>query len=190
MNQMKNVLYIPQFSMNDGKQFFLQKDGNYIILKALIKFLDNYGGLFNIKVIITCKEHGDFEQSPAHHLRGQSCPICNLSKGENKIKQLLDKMNIVYNRQHTFDKCVYKRKLQFDFYLPDYNICIEYDGIQHFKPIEFFGGIKSFEECKEKDKIKFDHCIKNNISLLKIPYYDNANIENKIIDFINQRKNL
>jgi very-short-patch-repair endonuclease len=144
---------------------------------------------FNTKVIITCKKHGDFEQTPAHHLNGQSCPICNLSKGENKIKQFLEKFNIKFNRQKTFDGCEYKKKLQFDFYLPDYNICIEYDGIQHFKPIDFFGGEKSFSECKEKDNMKTDYCAENNISLIRIPYYDNVdNYMNLIKNYKNYKK--
>ncbi|MCK9416215.1 hypothetical protein M0Q97_06115 [Candidatus Dojkabacteria bacterium] len=71
-----------------------------------------------------------------------------------------------------------------DFYIliVDFNICIEYDGIQHFKPIFFFGGIKAYNELIIKDKIKTNYCMINNIKLIRIPYY--ANIE----DFINDEK--
>jgi very-short-patch-repair endonuclease len=125
------------------------------------------------KLIITCPIHGDFKQNPNHHLRGQGCPRCNASKGETKIQNYLDLNNIDYDRQKSFDECKYIKKLQFDFYVQKYNLCIEYDGIQHYKPIEFFGGIKSFEQNQIKDKIKTDYCKNNNIKLLRISYQEN-----------------
>ena len=70
----------------------------------------------------------------------------------------------------TFNECRYKNKLKFDFFLPDKNICIEYDGQQHFYPIRYFGGKKSFELQKIKDKIKDDYCISNNIKIIRIKY--------------------
>ncbi len=53
-----------------------------------------------------------------------------------------------------FDKCKYINKLTFDFYLPDYNLCIEFDGRQHFEPVEHFGGQKEFESCVKRDNLK------------------------------------
>ena len=82
---------------------------------------------------------------------------------------------IIYLKQHKFDDCIYKRKLKFDFYLPDYNMCIEYDGKQHFQIIEHFGGEKRLKETQIKDKIKTEYCINNNIQLIRIKY--NQNIE-------------
>ena len=58
----------------------------------------------------------------------------------------------------------------FDFYLPDYNLCIEYDGEQHFKPLKHFGGEKDLTERQENDKIKTNYCLENKISLLRIRY--------------------
>jgi very-short-patch-repair endonuclease len=71
---------------------------------------------------------------------------------------------------------VYIKKLKFDFYLPNYNLCIEYDGRQHFEPIDFFGGEKNFEIIKKRDKIKNEYCLNNNIHLIRIPYNEYKNI--------------
>lgn len=76
----------------------------------------------------------------------------------------------MYIPQHKFDDCVHKRRLPFDFYLPEKRICIEYDGMQHEKPIEYFGGKKGFENTKIRDKIKNDYCKANNIKLIRVSY--------------------
>jgi hypothetical protein len=73
---------------------------------------------------------------------------------------------------HIKNRCKYINVLPFDFYLPKYNICIEYDGEQHFEPLEFFGGIKAFDELKKRDEIKTKFCRDNNIKLIRISYRD------------------
>ena len=55
---------------------------------------------------------------------------------------------------------------------------IEYDGIQHFEPKDFFGGEESFSKLKEHDSIKSNYCMENNIRLLRIPYFQYEEIEN------------
>ena len=62
--------------------------------------------------------------------------------------------------------------LKFDFYLPDYNCCIEYDGKQHFEPIDYFGGKNGFIKTQERDDIKNQYCKNNDIKLIRIPYTD------------------
>ena len=62
--------------------------------------------------------------------------------------------------------------LPFDFYLPDYNICIEYNGRQHYEPIKKWGGVDSLNEIKKRDKIKMEYCKLNNIPLIIIKYND------------------
>ena len=64
--------------------------------------------------------------------------------------------------------CKYKGRLKFDFYLPDYNICIEFDGEQHFKPVEYWGGEEEFKKRQIKDKIKTSFCTNNDIKLIRI----------------------
>ena len=81
-----------------------------------------------------------------------------------------------------FKQCKNKRQLPFDFYLPDYNICIEFDGRQHYKSIEYFGGEKHLEYVQYNDKIKTEYCLNNNINLIRIKYDENIN--KKLIDLM------
>jgi len=125
------------------------------------------------KVKIICRVHGLFEQKPNDHLQGKGCPICKLSKGEKEIKNILDTKGIEYEQQKTFKGCKYKKLLKFDFYLPDYNLCIEYNGEQHYKPFEYYGGDDNFKNTQQRDMIKEKYCNDNNIELLKIKYDEN-----------------
>lgn len=98
---------------------------------------------------------------------------CLKSKGEEQISYCLQKLGVIFYTQKTFDDCrngdsgiLYK----FDFYLPDYNTCIEYDGEQHF-----FGWNSNQQDLlkiQQRDKEKTQYCAKNNIKLIRIPYYD------------------
>lgn len=132
----------------------------------------------NTKVEIVCKKHGKFYQYPFVFLKKNiNCRGCsNISNGENLISEILNNLGIEYKNQYGFNDCRYINSLSFDFYLPEFNSCIEYDGIQHFKPVDFFGGEKSFLKQKEKDNIKNEYCKKNKIDLLRIPYYKIDNI--------------
>lgn len=134
------------------------------------------------KVKIKCFEHGIFEQCPKDHInQKQGCCLCIESKGEKIIQSFLDKLNILYIREASFDNLVNPKtgcKLYLDFYIPEKNIAIEYDGIQHFKSISFFGGENSLKEVKYKDNIKNKYCTENNIKLIRIPYTLLENKEN------------
>ena len=139
------------------------------------------------EVIIICpkENHGEFLQTPAKHLLGIGCPICNESKGEITIRNWLIKNKIKFEEQKKFDNCKYKRKLSFDFYINQYNLCIEFDGMQHF----YVGGFaKSIEENLEKlkltqlrDQIKNEYCKNNGINLLRIRY--DENVEEKLTEY-------
>lgn len=109
------------------------------------------------------------------------CLYCQYSKGEEEIKRILNKNNIKFIQQFSFDDCIYKRKLKFDFYLPEYKCCIEFDGVQHFEEIEYFGGLESYEDLKIKDNIKNKYCKDNDIKLVRISYQEINNIE-KILE--------
>jgi predicted nucleic acid-binding Zn-ribbon protein len=122
------------------------------------------------KVKIICSKHGIFEQTINNHMRGQNCKQCKIIyKGEQYFKSILEYNNILYTTNKTFDDCVNKRKLLFDFYLNDYNVCVEIDGIQHFKPIKHFGGETGFIVRQFLDNIKNEYCINNEIKLIRIP---------------------
>ena len=141
------------------------------------------------KMIITCPKHGDFEQVPLSHLRGSGCPVCNESRGESSIRKYLTINKIDFKTQKTFKGCQYVSLLKFDFYLPEYNLCIEFDGIQHFEAFEFFGGEEALLKNMERDDIKNQYCIDNNIKLLRIRYDEISDIENILDDNI-KKENL
>jgi len=135
------------------------------------------------KVKIICKKHGIFKQRPQDHIHNKhGCPICRESKGENKIRDFLKLNKIMYITQKKFKECMYKKILLFDFYLPEHNLCIEYDGEQHFKSIKYFGGEEAFLKRQIRDKIKTNYCNENNIELLRIKY--DENIEKRLNNLI------
>lgn len=145
--------------------------------------IENYNGIYN-PILHKCLIDGcEWCAIPHNILHGNAgCPKCNKSKGENIICKWLKEHNIKYESQKRFYDCRDKYTLPFDFYLSDYNIAIEYDGIQHYKPIEYFGGQESFKYTQKHDKIKNEYCENNNIKLLRIPYY--KNIEDELNNFL------
>jgi hypothetical protein len=124
------------------------------------------------KIIITCPIHGDFTQIPHHHKKGRGCPMCSESNGEKTIRDYLNKHNINFIPQHKFDDCKRINLLPFDFYIPEYNTCIEYQGEQHYRPCKLFGE-NAFKLTTESDEIKRKYCNKNNITLVEIKYNEN-----------------
>ena len=111
------------------------------------------------------------------NVRCNNCKDNINSYGELRIKEFLKLNNIDYTEQKTFEECKDIRKLPFDFYLNEFNIAIEYDGEQHYKKC-FNMTDEDFEDRKNKDNIKTQFCMDNNIYLIRIPYWDFDNIEN------------
>ena len=127
----------------------------------------------------------------SHRSFSRGCPKCNTiySKGEENIKNLLNKYQIKFEEQKKFDFMISPnsgRKFVFDFYLPDYNLLIEFDGEQHFKPYRWKDkqrALEKFEKIQLNDNMKNELTKKYNISLLRIKY--NENIEEKLILCLN-----
>lgn len=126
-------------------------------------------------VLITCKEHRDFtKRARAHVSYGHvykdithgGCPICSSSLGEQKIRQILIDHNIEFIREYKLLDTNYR----YDFYLPKLNILIEYDGLQHFFPVNMFGGNSYLLYTKENDEIKNKLADSCNIPLIRIHY--------------------
>ncbi len=128
-----------------------------------------------------------FKVRPHDFLGGSGCPKCNESKGEKSIRNYLVGKNIKFLTEYTFEDCRYKRKLPFDFYLPDFNTCIEYDGQLHYpeelldQQIERFKN--SIERTQITDSIKTEYCKVNNIRLIRIKYEEEISkrLEEEII---------
>ncbi len=127
-------------------------------------------------VTITCPKHGDFKQNAQNHLYGFGCPKCSQSRGEKIVGDILKQNNINYERQKRFKMCFNIgpsgkcTRLPMDFYLPEFNAVVEYDGIQHFQPIETFGGEKAFQTLKIRDEIKNTYCRENGIKMIRVSY--------------------
>lgn len=144
-----------------------------------VMVVEEYKGS-NIKILHKCIIHNhEWKSSPASVLQGFGCPMCNISIGENKVKEWLDNQGFIYEQQKRFADCADKYSLPFDFYLPKLDICIEYDGKQHYHPVSF--GCKdinvvnkNFETTKKHDRIKTEYCKSKGIRLIRIPYFDDV----------------
>ena len=122
------------------------------------------------KVILICPKHGEYEYLPSQLLKGSGCKFCKCSISENEIEQLFLKFKINFKSQCNclFFKWLGKQSL--DFFLPDYNIAIECQGCQHFRPIKAFQGQNTFVEILRRDEEKRKKCQENNVKLV---YYTN-----------------
>ena len=186
-NIQKNIVRRGEDCNFFGKNYNKLMTNEQFIQKCILKHGDLYDysltkyKSYNDFVDIICKKHGIFKQKPSIHLSGCGCQKCNNSIGETLIENYLIEKEIKYEKQYTFDDCFYKKKLLFDFYLLDYNICIEYDGEFHYKDL----GFNDLESQKIKDNIKNEYCSKKNIHLLRIPYFNREMIKDIINNFLN-----
>lgn len=98
-----------------------------------------------------------------------SCGCLNSSNGAIKIIEILNQNNISFETEKYFSDCKDINSLPFDFYVNN-KYLIEFDGKQHFQPIEHFGGEEAFQKRKQHDQIKNEYCKNNNIPLIRIPY--------------------
>lgn len=163
------------------------KDKNSIPYEDYIKRLKKYnpniiciGKYVNMttKVKHRCLIDGyEWDSVPAWVLCGRGCPVCSESHGEREIRNWLSEHSIRFITQKRYNDCIDERELPFDFYLPDQNVLIEYDGEQHYRPVDFFGGIPAFERLRRHDRIKTDYCKCNKIDLIRIPYYSDVSTE-------------
>lgn len=138
------------------------------------------------KVIIICKEHGEFEQTPSNHIVGQNCPKCNLKSQTQlyeKLKESFPNIEILFEVGK--NQVYWLEKQRFDIYIPKYNIAIEYNGQQHYYPIEYFGGEEGFIQTKERDSLKRQKCKDNNCILFEVKYDYTENDYLKLVNDIN-----
>lgn len=129
-----------------------------------------YTYLINKKYVLTrdvieyiCPVHGKIRQKVNIHIRGNGCKFCRESGMEKKIRFIMEDNNVFYISQY---KPKWLELLSYDFYLPNLNIAIECQGIQHFLPVETFGGEEELLKTIERDKRKKMLSKKHNISLI------------------------
>jgi hypothetical protein len=139
------------------------------------------------RIKFQCKEnHGTFEHNLSY-FKQMGCPICNgrdgRSKGEKKISEILSQLGIEYEHQFYIKGESTHSNLAFDFYLPDLNIFIEYDGEQHFIQVEHWKGAQGLIERKSRDNFKSAYCKDVNSTLIRIKY-DQFDCIEDILDYI------
>ena len=141
---------------------------------------EEYCGNSNRNLIIQCGCGNVFRGCVNEISKRYRCPKCSKAEslGELYIEQYLKNKNVQYIRQYKFNDCRDIRPLPFDFYLPNLNKCIEFDGIQHYKNI--YGDDRLFKT-QIHDKIKTEYCDNNNVDLIRIPYWKGHQI-NEILD--------
>jgi hypothetical protein len=149
-------------------------DGEY-------ELIGEYSTVHTKTLFLHKKCNTEYECTPANFLGDKRCPYCKSSKGEKEIKDFLIKNKLIFIQQFRFDDCRYTNSLPFDFAIfSDENkllYLIEYDGEQHYKPVEYWGGEIELQNIKVKDKIKTDYCLKNNYKLIRIPYWEKNRIK-------------
>lgn len=133
---------------------------------------------YPIRVMCSCGN--DFEVTVDHFVAGKyKCNECRVKQSAiaDKVELWLNENLVKYVKEKRFDDCVGKSKktLPFDFYLPEYNSCIEVDGIGHYRPVAFNGNKQDAEKVYQKrvenDAIKDKYCKDNNIKLLRLPFW-------------------
>lgn len=129
----------------------------------------------NKKLEVECSHGHKFEISYAKFYMGRRCSKCQKSSGEQKIDDVLNEYGVEHIYQHTFNDCRRVMPLPFDFYLPQYNTIIEFDGRQHFENGCFKNA--NLSDIQERDNIKNKYCDDNNIKLIRIPHWEFKNIE-------------
>ena len=156
-----------------------------------ILVLETYKGVFN-PIKVKCKIDGYiWEARPSNLLNGVGCPKCKITKGEKRVAQYLDNLNIeyIYNKKYFKDLVgTGGGLLRPDFIIPTLKIWIEYDGEQHFEPVDFTSkgeqwAKKLFKQVQQNDQIKNQYAKDNNWTLIRIPYWDIDNIE-QILDAV------
>lgn len=149
-----------------------------------VKYVNNY-----TEVEIICPKHGPFWQTPHNHIGQHSgCPQCAKEKssfGEKVIKRYLEEHGVAFiHDEPCLDWLVYDRKMKPDFYLPEHNVVIEFDGIQHFEPIETFGGEEALIETQKRDAEKDRLCEEHGVRVLRIPYWELDRIQDILKEVI------
>lgn len=115
-----------------------------------------------------------YKVEPNSFIHGSRCPYCNSPKGETIIIKILETLDINYEYQKTFDDLKDVQPLSYDFYVQDQRLLIEYQGEQHYRPKDLWGGDDKFKIQQKHDKMKSDYAKFHNYKLITIPYKEDT----------------
>lgn len=162
-----------------------------------IELLEDYTG-YSDKIKCKCKIDGyEWGARPYTLLNGHGCPKCSISKGEKRIAQYLDNLGIgyIYNKKYFNDLVgTGGGLLRPDFIIPSLEIWVEFDGRQHFEPVDFTSAMSEqqlqaqFKIVQQNDQIKNQYAKDNNWTLIRIPYTEYDNIEQILSEYIEQEE--
>ena len=171
--------------LSEIKRMSYEDVEKYIEKQGYLLLSDKYKNAHQ-KLLIQCPHGHIFTMNFDKFKSGQRCPICIGSNGEKEIRSCLNDLEIDFVEQKRFGDCRSILPLPFDFYIPSLNICIEYDGEQHYLK-NCFGDKdgKALLETQKRDEIKTQYCKENNIKLIRIPYWEFKNIKNILKQTIN-----
>lgn len=145
-----------------------------------------------IPILVMCKKCGfQWKATPDNLLHGGSCLTCRVSSNEQKLGNILEDLGYCIERQKKYADCRDQLPLPFDIYLSEHNIIVEYDGEQHFFPVNFGGisdeeALENFHKTQFHDNIKNNYCLLNNIPLIRVPYWEKNNLEKYIVSRLQQ----
>jgi len=184
--ELKDIKKIAKIFIQESKKL---NQNIKLISKLNQEWMKSYQGYYKTKFFFKCKIHGVFTKNPGDikNNKQYGCPLCNIknrqSKGERKIEEILKKLKLNFK----IEVKVFETQLRFDFYLPDYNLAIEYDGIQHFKN-SFEFSKENLKKTKRRDFLKNKLCHIYKINLIRIPYWEYNNLENYLIKLLKRER--
>lgn len=181
----------PKFSHKKSPEQFRKEIENLI---GFIIPLEDYKGNEE-KIKFKCLKHNYvWEATPSNVTTIKHCPKCNNTlHNEKKIDSILTQWGYHFIKQKRFSDCIDKRSLPFDFYLPDFNVLIEFDGEFHYMPVRKGNmtneeAIEHMKRTQKHDQIKTQYCKDNNIPLIRIPYWEKDDMEYFLFDELKKYK--
>ena len=151
---------------------------------SLVKYVNNI-----TPVDIVCRIHGAFPQAPHAHKSGQGCPKCNQSHLEGQVRIFLEQNNVAFEPQKKFSWLVSDKNypMFLDFYLTEYNIAVECQGIQHYLAEgNGYFTTKEVRATQQRDSMKYNLCKEYGVPVYYIKYNDN--IEKRLVEIFNNIK--
>lgn len=167
---------IPLEELEFQERVFKEGNGEFVFLKPYERSAT--------KLPLLHKKCGHIREiSPNTFFSGTRCPNCYMSSGEEAVAETIDSIGVRYVREKRIGNQGVK-SLRFDFYLPEYRACIEFDGVQHYTSVEHWGGEENRKGIIERDMIKKHYCHYNSIELLRIPKWMENDTRKLVVEFV------